>query len=851
VSPLIRLLALRHLRAAPGRSLLTVLGIVLGVAVVFAVDVVNASVLGSLRKSMADVAGKAQFTLGAGIGVEEDALETVRKVPGVAAAVPIIAATAYDVGSGTQLAVLASDTLSDGAARGYDVTGDDAQIDDVLSFLNDPYGVLVTTGFAKRTGTKVGETLLLETVQGQKPFTVYGTLEPRGPATVYGGDLLLMDVYAAEVAFDRGRRFDRIDVIAEPETDLKQLEARLESALGDKVPVRTPAQRAAESERLLGGFQLALSLASLIAIFVGGFIVYNSLSISVAQRRREIGVLRALGASRRQLRLLFVGEGLLMGVLGSAAGLGFGLLLCHAALDAVAATVSTLYLQVKVDALVVDPNTMALAVGLGVLVAAVASYVPARRASGVDPVSALGGASTVSDVLFSSARASLAAAATTVAAALLVAWAARVWDSTGLSYVVAGLLSLAALFVSPALAQGIGRLAQERARRAGPSVLLGSVGFARDRGRNAIATAALGMALANVVNVDALMDSLESSTDAWIGRSFRADLFVFSGTEVQAKFNRPLPASLRGEFQDLDEVEFVQAFRMVQQRFRDQPFYLMSEDLEGYRRFNELAVAEGDVESALGAIAAGEALAASEAFAHTFSLGLGDEVELETPDGKRKFRIDLIYADYRADIGILMTDREVYERIWRDSQVDLYSVYLSEGASTAGVRERIAKSWGGRYGLLVLGSAKYRGELLGLIQRSMALSRASELVAVVVAVLGIINALMVSVLDRRREIGLLKAVGAVRTQLHRMVLTESLLIATTAALLGVLLGAALSSYMVTEALRLQVGWRLDFHLSPWVILETFAAAAVVAWLAAWAPARWAAGLDVSDALAYE
>src|SRR5262245_40184945 len=164
----VRLILLRHMAATRGRLILTMLGIVLGVGVVFAVSVVNVSVLEAMRQSFASITGKARLHVGAGVGVDEDRLERVRSVPGVAAAIPVIEISLRDVRANVQLAVIAVDTLSDPSARGYDVVAQDAHIDDVVAFLNDPYGVLITPGYAKRTGVKVGDKLLLDTSAGRR-----------------------------------------------------------------------------------------------------------------------------------------------------------------------------------------------------------------------------------------------------------------------------------------------------------------------------------------------------------------------------------------------------------------------------------------------------------------------------------------------------------------------------------------------------------------------------------------------------------------------------------------------------------------------------------------------------------
>jgi putative ABC transport system permease protein len=549
--------------------------------------------------------------------------------------------------------------------------------------------------------------------------------------------------------------------------------------------------------------------------------------------------------------LLFVGEGLIIGLAGSVLGLCVGFLLARASLGAVAAAVSSLYMPIKVGTVVVTALDVSIALGLGVSSAVCAAFVPARRASSIDPVSAMSGTIQASDVAPSLSFTSLQAACATLVVTALVATAAHVYQLMSLAILVACLILLSGVFFASPLASLIGRIAQRYSLRFGPAVLLGAVAFARNRGRNTIAIAALGLALANVVNADTLIGSMKAATDAWLGRSFRADVFVFAGTEVHAKFEHPLPSSLRSALGAIPNVEFVQAFRMARRTFRGQPFYLLSEDFEGYRRYNELAVVAGDLSRALPELEAGTGIAASETFTRNFKLGLGDSVTLDTPDGPKPFPIVLVYTDYRADIGILFTTRAAYQRIFRDDLVDLYSVYVSEHASVEQVRARISQSFSARYGLLALGSEEYKRDLVGVIDRTMTLARATELVAVVVAGLGIINALLVGVLDRRREIGVLKALGADRKQVGRIVLAEAVLIACTAAVLGTLVGVALSAYMVLEALRLEVGWHIGLHLSGWILAEAFLFAIPIAVLAAWWPIRWATRLEVVEALQYE
>lgn len=277
--------------------------------------------------------------------------------------------------------------------------------------------------------------------------------------------------------------------------------------------------------------------------------------------------------------------------------------------------------------------------GLGLAAALIAAYIPARRAAATAPVSAIRGESPEASVTFSSSRTLLIGSVAGLLLAALVAWAGHVWRNSALTFEVTALVSSSAAFLAPALARAVGKLVQRRAKAVGPAVMLGALTFARNAGRNAVAIAALGMALASVVNIDALIDSMKSSTDAWLGRSFRADLFVFAGTRVRAKFERPLRESLREELAAPPNVEFVQAFRMKRQTFAGESIYLMSEDFEGYRCYNELAVVDGDLASAVSALDAGTGIAASEAFVSKFHLSMSDHVSLPTPDISHRARL--------------------------------------------------------------------------------------------------------------------------------------------------------------------------------------------------------------------
>jgi putative ABC transport system permease protein len=211
----------------------------------------------------------------------------------------------------------------------------------------------------------------------------------------------------------------------------------------------------------------------------------------------------------------------------------------------------------------------------------------------------------------------------------------------------------------------------------------------------------------------------------------------------------------------------------------------------------------------------------------------------------------MIYVDFSADSGILLTDHKVYREIWNDHLVDSFGLYLKKDTSFQAVRDLITSDIGKRYRLIVLSNGQYKQEVFGAIDRTFSLTRATEFVAIIVAILGIINTLLVTVMDRRTEIGMLKAIGADSSQVSNMLITEGALIGLASTLVGVVFGTAFSAYIVKELMRFQVGWNMSWQMSPWVILQIFVAAQVVTFISVWLPMRSADRIDAVEALHYE
>ena len=286
--PLLRLISWPYFRKHVLRTMLTTAGIVLGVAVFVGMHTANQSVLDAFSHTVDRIAGKTELQVTAGeTGFGEDVLEHVQSASTVRVAVPVIEAVVDSKIQGQgNLLVLGVDMTGDRSLRDYDLeSGDEAVVDDPLVFLAQPDSLIVSKEFAEKNGLTVDSKLPLGTVEGEKRFTVRGVMKSSGLTSAFGGNLAIMDVYAAQKMFGRGRTFDRIDLALRPGRTIAEAEAELAAMLGPGFRVEPPSGRGQQFEAMVAAYSMMVSISSLFALFIGMFIIYNSFAIAVTQRR--------------------------------------------------------------------------------------------------------------------------------------------------------------------------------------------------------------------------------------------------------------------------------------------------------------------------------------------------------------------------------------------------------------------------------------------------------------------------------------------------------------------------------------------------------------------------------------
>jgi putative ABC transport system permease protein len=833
------------------RTALTVAGIVLGVAVFVAMHTANQNVLLAFSQTIDRIAGRTELQVTAGeAGFGEDVLEKVQSASTVRIAVPVIEAVVESglAGQGTLL-VLGVDMTGDRSLREYDLAaGEDAILDDPLVFLAQPDSLIVSKDLADRHALVVGSRLQLQTALGEKPFTVRGIMEPSGLATAFGGSLAIMDVYAAQMMFGRGRTFDRIDLALAPGVTVADAERELTALLGPGFEVQPPAARGRQAETMLAGYAVMVSISSVFALFVGMFIIYNSFAIAVTQRRAEIGILRALGATRRQIRWLFLGESAALGTIGSVAGLGLGVLIARATAASLSGLAADLYgVAQQASDVTTRPVVLALAVAAGMATSLVAAVIPARNAANVDPVLALQkGRSQLVSRQESRVRILLAAVAAGLSIASLMAIERRPVFYAGYVFAIAAAVLLAPL-ASARLARGM-RPVLTWLRPVEGSLAADSLIQAPRR--TSATVLALMLSLALVVAFAGMARASYASILTWMNTTLNPDLMVMPSSRFDLRTTR-FPASMASEIRAVEGVERVQMFRFSRIVFRGVPIMAVALEMNSVGETVRSRPVAGTVQNMYRQAAAGEGLMVSDNLAQRVGVALGDVLEIPATYGTIRLPVVGILVDYTDQQGAVFMDRSVFVKAWQDDSVSDFRVFVAPGAAISEVRQRIIDRYAGERQLFVLTSEESRRYVLDIANQWFGLMYVQVAVAVFVAILGIVNTLTVSIADRRRELGVLQAVGALRGQVRRTIWLEALAVAALGVILGCALGA-LNLYYVLDIVQRDVsGLRLDYEYPVTTVLALVPAILGAAFAAAIWPAESALRMPLVEALEYE
>jgi putative ABC transport system permease protein len=866
-SRLFKQFILRSLARERVRSGITALGISLGVGVMIAIRLANLSALESFRTATESIAGETslQVTGTAGrfderllkdIGWLRDYGRVSPVVEGYAMLDPSGGEGAERVPSGEFLQVLGVDVLSDRALRSYRLlrlTGDasDPTLREFQLLLADPRAIVLTEKFARKHGLGIGGEVSLVIGKDRGKYRVRGLLLDEGPARALDGNFALMDIAAAQTAFNRIGLLDRVDIKLGSGSSPDESEAELAARLPEGLKVARPEAAYGQVEKMIAAFHFNLGALGSIALLVGLFLIYNTISISVITRREEIGTLRAIGAGRPMVLGLFLGEAILLATAGTIIGLGLGRLMAAAAVRATATTVEVFYIakaaseSTALHSLGLAEAALAFAVALPL--ALVAAMVPALEASRVRPVEAMRGAEKLAKGFRPSVKL-LTISVTLVASGCALSLLDAVGGLPIFAYVAALALMFGGAFLVPNalwLACLVsGRLTRRFFRGLKVEGMLASANLRGAISRVSISVAALAVSLAMMVSISIMIGSFRETVSYWVDQTLKADIYARPLARAAATGEGEIDPEAIASIKADPMVLAVDAFAGRQVEYQGYPITLGAGDFgvlleHGRLLYKSPRDARDRIREATGK----EMVAVSESFSLRFKKGPGDVVGLPTPAGERPFEIAAVYYDYSNNRGAAVMDQRTYARHFGQIKPNSVSIYLRPGAGADEVRERLASATGNQFQMIFTTNQVIRREVIRIFDSTFSITYALEVIAILVAGLGVISTLIALILERRSELAVLGFLGATRAQIRRMIVIEAVLIGGVSQLIGILIGTMLSLVLIYVINVQSFGWTIQFHFPFGFLIQSTLLILAVTAVAGLYPATRAAKIE--------
>lgn len=835
------------------RLILTIIGIILGTTVFFAVRTANITLLNSLTVTIEKLAGKATLQIVAGeSGFPESVWDTVRDTPGVKVAQPVIeviANTAFeDEGN---LLIVGVDMVGDSELREYQFDEAGSEIGDPLVALAQPDSILIARTFADKHKLKEGDKLPLFTSKGRKEFTVRGIFKPAGIGEVFGGNIAVMDVFNAQFVFNRGKNIDRIDLMNDANTSVEALQQRLRERLPSGIEVTRPTARGQGIENAVSAMRLGMMIASFIALLVGVFIIFNSFSISVNQRWKEIGVLRALGVERAGIQRMFLGEALAMGLIGSSVGIALGFYLAIGAERLMSKIAASLFGYVATQQPPVFRIDYALtSLGLGVAASIIAAWLPARAASMLNPVLALHNIETRQrEAVLSRARMLTGLAMIIVGLVLTRFGPQSVGAYTQFSY--SCLMTFGMIVLMPKIAELTARVLRPLMDKLfGSEGVLAVDAMTSAPRRTSATVGALMIGLMFVFSTGGYVQSFQQTVMRWMERMINSDIIV-SSSEMARSRSYHFSEDLSQKIAALPGVKRLENVRYTFVPYADDTVALIAIDLDGWFARVKDVVEDASEAKAHELTVKGEGVLVARNFVKRYNLGVGEHLKLITPGGEFDRPIVGVIEDYTSEKGTVFLDRELYKQYWKDPAIDAIDVNLQTGIDRAAFKTELQHTLKGEQRAFVWTNEEYKRRVLELINGFFVMNYMQMVVAVFIAALGIVNTLLISVSERKRELGVIRAIGGLRTQVRKMILLEAVVVAIIGMITGAIAGALNTYFLVHTAANMIGGFSLPFRFPVVLILIALPVVLLISLIAAWWPARYATNLRVAEAIGYE
>jgi putative ABC transport system permease protein len=820
--------SLRHMLLHPWQLALAALGIALGVAVVVAVDLANDSARRAFDLSAQAVTGRASHQITGGPnGVPDSIYVKLRRQLGVDKSAPFLSG---HLTMGTEvLQLIGIDPFAEGEFRNLlDFTASDDRTGLMRDLLTRPGSILMSRELAESHRLSAGDTIELLIGGERHPALLLGSYMPPASRSAIFRNILITDLASAQELLRREGELSRIDLILEgPDAT-----GIIQSILPAGVHLLPAGSRSLAIRNMTHAFSLNLTAMSLLALVVGMFLIYNSISFSVLQRRELLGNLRVLGATRRDIFSLVLGEGLLIGIAGTGIGLLLGTLLAQQLIHLVTRTINDLYFVLTVSDLLLQPASLLKGGMLGITATLVAVAIPASEAA-LSPPRSVQERSRIEGRTRRLRLPLTWLGLGCMACALALLF---IDDSLVSGFVALFVLILGFSLLTPTLVTWFSQAATRLLGRGiGVAGRMAVRGVYTSLSRTGVAIAALSIAISTTVGVGVMVDSFRGSVQQWLQSTLRGDIYISpdlpSGTGNHARLQPEIIQAI-GQLPGIAEISRGRHTELHSDRGITQLFAIHM----AQQSYAGVELLQGDPETAWPKFDRGQAVLISEPYAYRHGLKTGDTLQLETDHGRRSFAIAGIYRDYGSEHGVVSMRMALYREHWNDDSVYSIGLYLEPGTDPNQLINQIHALVGGRQDLLIRSNRTLHQTSMDTFDRTFVITNVLRLLAICVAFVGILSALLSLQLEKARELAILRATGFTPRQVWGVTLGQTGFMGLVSGVLAIPLGLILALVLVFVINRRAFGWSMDLVIPGSVLIEALALALVSALLAGLYPA---------------
>lgn len=833
--------SLRQFRRHAWRTLAVLIGIGLGAAVFTSVRLATNASIESFAGGVEAISGRADRTVvRPGGRVPEEIISTLLKAPQIKAASPFITTYVRVEGDDEPLLLIGIDPILDRSFRNWKSTRNEEGTDPSKwrDLIGSPYTLLAGRRFLEKRGMKAGDTVRLQSTTGIQEFHILGGLDPDGLGMLEGGNTAITDISSFQEFTGVFGQVERIDLLFHPPVSAEKIGA-IQALLPSGVFLVQPSESKETGQAMIRSYQLNLSVLSFVSLFVGMFLVYSLISLHATSRRKEIAILRSLGASSRMVFSLFLAEGAFFGLAGWGLSIPVGLFLTGKLLGYVSSTISYLFVRIHVEGIHLSAWEIFLSFAVTLVVALLAACQPAYEAARVREREAM---------LMRKAPESEEGRLIGLLAVFGLGLASLVWPLSRMpsfsgipipGYMATFFLFLGFALFSPFFLRAAGTYLPLAVRSLGMGepACLGTRYLRSGGARVAISAGALITAIGLFAALVIMVHSFRDTVSAWVNRSINGDLYIRAKMSDLNRYRDPLPREIAAELEGMRDTLDVVPYRRIFLIHGDVPYLLEPIDTVSFARHSGFLFMAGGGEQTMQGLHKGEGVIVSEVFSNQTGLSGGDRFRATVQGVELDLPILGVFRDYRTSGGVVHCSLAMFQNMTGDCDWTGASIFLKSRGSDSeekliNLKNRILLDAADRgYSLEAMVGSTLRGNILRIFDETFAITTVLLLISLIIATLGVATTLTILVLERAGQFQTMIATGASSRQIRAVISWEAGMMVILAEILGLLCGFILSVLLIFVINKQSFGWTFIFSIDWFTIaasLPLVCAAALIA-----------------------